>query len=285
MSLIAIGLLLIAATLHATWNLFVKRAKEKQVMMWLALIVGVLCYMPIVIVNPISVVSVWPFIVSSALVESLYYVLLLRAYEHGDFSLVYPMARGTAPALLLVWAALFLGEHPRLFGVIGISLLVLGLIIVGSSAWWSLRKIAKLSTNGLGIALCVALSISIYSAIDGAAVQRVNPLPYTVIVIALATVFITPAILLRYGKAAIVVEWRTNWPRIVLVGIFTLLSYILTLKSYTLIRVSYAGSIREISVVFAAFLGWRLLGEKFGAIRLLGSILIFSGIVVIALAG
>lgn len=285
MSLIAIGLLLIAATLHATWNLFVKRAKEKQVMMWLALIVGVLCYMPIVIVNPISVVSVWPFIVSSALVESLYYVLLLRAYEHGDFSLVYPMARGTAPALLLVWAALFLGEHPRLFGVIGISLLVLGLIIVGSSAWWSLRKIAKLSTNGLGIALCVALSISIYSAIDGAAVQRVNPLPYTVIVIALATVFITPAILLRYGKVAIVVEWRTNWPRIVLVGIFTLLSYILTLKSYTLIRVSYAGSIREISVVFAAFLGWRLLGEKFGAIRLLGSILIFSGIVVIALAG
>jgi len=285
MSLVALGLLLIAATVHATWNLFVKRAKEKQVMIWLALIFGVLCYMPIVIANPIAVMSVWPFIVSSALVEGLYYVLLIRAYEHADFSLVYPMARGTAPALLLVWASLFLGERPRLFGVMGISLLVLGLIIVGSSAWWSLRKIAKLSTNGLGLALCVALSISIYSAIDGAAVQRVNPLPYTVIVIALAAVFITPGILLRYGKEAIAVEWRTNWLRIVLVGVFTLLSYILTLKSFTIIRVSYAGAIREISVVFAAFLGWRLLEEKFGAIRLLGSILIFSGILVIAIAG
>lgn len=285
MSLIAIGLLLIAAMLHATWNLFVKRAKEKQVMLWLGLIIGVLCYMPLVIANPISVVSIWPFIVSSALLEGLYYILLIRAYEYGDFSLVYPMARGTAPALLFIWAAFFLGEHPRLFGAIGISLLALGLIIVGSSAWWSLRKTAKLSTNGLSIALGVALCISIYTTIDGAAVQRVNPLPYTVIVMGLSVLFITPAILLRYGKAAIVEEWRINWLRIALVGIFSLLSYILALKSYTIIRVSYAGSIREISVVFAAFLGWRLLGEKFGAIRLLGSILIFAGIVVIAIAG
>ncbi len=285
MSLLAIGLLLIAAMLHATWNLFVKRAKEKQVMIWLALIVGVLCYMPIVIVSPISLWSIWPFVVSSALVEGLYYMLLIRAYEHGDFSLVYPMARGTAPALLLVWAALFLGEHPRLFGVIGISLLVLGLVVVGSNVWWSLRKTAKLSTNGLAMALGVALCISIYTTIDGAAVHIVNPLPYTVIVIAFAAVFITPAILLRYGKAAIVEEWRTNWLRIALVGVFTLLSYILALKSYTIIRVSYAGAIREISVIFAAFLGWRLLGEEFGTIRLLGSILIFSGILVIALAG
>jgi drug/metabolite transporter (DMT)-like permease len=285
MPLLALGLLLIAAVLHATWNLFVKSAKEKQVMIWLALLVGVFIYLPVVLLNPINVLSVWPFILSSATMEAIYYIVLIRAYEHGDFSLVYPMARGTAPALLAVWAAFFLGERPTLLGVTGISLLVLGLVVVGGKAWWSLRKAAKLSTNALGMALGVALCISIYSTIDGAAVHRVNPLPYTVIVFALSATIITPTVLLRYGKAAIGAEWRTNWPRILLVGIFSLLSYILALKSYTIIRVSYGGAIREVSVVFAAFLGWRLLNEELGAIRLVGSGLIFSGILVIALAG
>ncbi len=282
---LAIGLVLIAAVLHATWNLLVKRAREKQVMTWLALVVGVFCYLPIVIAVPIDVLSVWPFIASSALVEAIYYVSLISAYQHGDFSLVYPMARGTAPALLLIWTALFLGERPTLFGVLGISLLVIGLMIVGGKVWWSLRKTTTIHSNGLAIALGVALCISVYTTIDGAAVHRVNPLPYTVIVIALTTAIITPAILLRYSVTTIVKEWKANWPRIILVGIFTLLSYILALKAYTLTRVSYAGAVREVSVVFAALLGWKLLHEELGKARLAGSVFIFSGILVIALAG
>ncbi|HEV2471048.1 MAG TPA: EamA family transporter [Chthonomonadales bacterium] len=285
MSPLAIGLLLVAAVLHAIWNLLVKRAREKQVMTWLALVTGVVIYLPIVIVQPIDVWRVWPFIICSALVEAIYYIALISAYQHGDFSLVYPMARGTAPALLLIWTTIFLGERPKLTGVLGILLLVLGLVIVGGKAWWSLRKTASLASNGLAIALGVAMCISVYTTIDGAAVQRVNPLPYTVIVIALTTAIITPAIVLRYGKVKIIEEWRSNWPRIMLVGAFTLLAYILVLKAYTLTRVSYAGSVREVSVVFAALLGWKLLREEFGAARVIGSICIFSGILVIALAG
>lgn len=285
MPLLALGLLLVAAVLHATWNLFVKLATEKQVMTWLALIVGALCYLPIVIISPRVPLSSWSFVLSSACFEGLYFIFLLSAYQYGDFSLVYPIARGTAPALLAVWAALFLGEPPRLFGIIGIALLVLGLMVVGGSAWWSMRKKAKLSTNALVLALGTACCISIYTAIDGAAVRHVDPLPYTVIVLALAAVLITPAILLRYGKGAILREVRVNWWRILLVGILTLLTYILVLEAYTLMRVSYAGAIRECSVVVGAFLGWRLLGESFGIIRLLGSILIFTGILVIAVAG
>lgn len=283
--LLAIGLLLIAAVLHATWNLLVKRAKEKQVMTWLALLVGVLIFFPIVIFRPIDILSIWPFVLSSALLEALYFIALLAAYKYGDFSLVYPMARGTAPALLLLWAALFLGERPTLPGIVGISLLVMGLIVVGGNAWWSLRKTASLSTNGLAIALGVALCISIYTTIDGAAVRRVDPLPYTVIVIALATAFMTPVFLTRFRKATIVREWRENWPRIIIVGIFSMLAYILVLTAYTFMRVSYAGAIREVSVVFAALLGWRWLREEFGIARLVGSVLIFAGIVVIAVVG
>ena len=285
MPLTALGLLLAAAMMHTIWNLLVKRAKEKQVFIWCSLIVGIIIFSPLLLTSPLLLVTTWPYLISSALVEAIYYITLIRAYENGDFSLVYPTARGAAPAFLLIWATFFLGERPRFFGLIGIALLVFGLIIVGGKTWWTLRKTSGFSKSALALALGVACCISIYTAIDGAAVHHVSPLPYTVLVIALAALFITPAVVKRYGNDAIANEWRANWLRITLVGLFTLLAYMLALKAYTIARVSYAGSVREISVVFAAFVGWRWLGESFGAIRLVGAMFIFAGILVIAFAG
>src|SRR5207248_663173 len=103
--------------------------------------------------------------------------------------------------------------------------------------------------------------------------------------IGLSAVFAAPIVLMRYGRHGTIAEWRTNWLRIILVGILSQLSYMLVLQVYSIAHVSYAGAIREISVVFAAFLGWRLLGEDFGMIRLIGAVLVCVGIVVIALAG
>jgi drug/metabolite transporter (DMT)-like permease len=285
MPLTALGLLLAAAIMHTTWNFLVKRAKEKQVFIWCSLIAGVIIFSPLLLTSSIFPLSIWPFLVSSSLVEAMYYTILIRAYENGDFSLVYPMARGAAPAFLLVWATFFLGERPRLFGLVGIALLVFGLIIVGGKTWWTMRTAPGFSKSALALALGVACCISIYTAIDGAAVHQVSPLPYTVLVIALAAMFITPVVLKQYGRRAIVAEWRTNWIQIVLVGLFTLVAYLLALKAYAIARVSYAGSIREISVVFAAIVGWRWMGERFGAIRLVGTLFIFAGILVIAFAG
>ena len=285
MPLTALGLLVVAAMMHTTWNLLVKRAKEKQVFIWCSLIAGTIIFSPLLLTSPLFLVSTWPYLISSAFVEVIYYITLIRAYENGDFSLVYPMARGAAPAFLLIWATFFLGERPRFFGLMGIALLVFGLIIVGGKTWWTLRKTSGFSKSALALALGVACCISIYTAIDGAAVRHVSPLPYTVLVIALAALFITPAVVKRYGNDAIADEWRANWLRITLVGLFTLLAYMLALKAYTIARVSYAGAVREISVVFAAFVGWRWLGESFGAIRLVGALFIFAGILVIAFAG
>jgi drug/metabolite transporter (DMT)-like permease len=281
----ALGLLLAAALMHTTWNLLVKRAKEKQVFIWCSLIAGVIIFSPLLFTSSLFLLSTWPYLLSSALVEAIYYITLIRAYENGDFSLVYPMARGAAPAFLLIWATIFLGERPRSFGLLGIALLVSGLVIVGGKTWWTLRRTSRFSKSALVLALGVACCISVYTAIDGAAVHHVSPLPYIVLVIALTVLFITPTVVMRYGNTAIVDEWRTNWIRITLVGLFTLLAYILALKAYTIARVSYAGSVREISVVFAAFVGWRWLGESFGKIRLTGAMFIFAGILVIALAG
>jgi drug/metabolite transporter (DMT)-like permease len=285
MPLTALGLLLLAASLHAMWNLLVKNARQKQVFTWWALVVGAICFAPLLILTRAFPLQVWPLVICSALVEAVYYITLTRAYEHGDFSLVYPMARGAAPAFLVLWAILFLGERPRLAGFAGLALLVLGLIIVGGKTWWSLRKTAKLSTSGLALALSVAFCISIYSVIDGAAVRMVSPLPYTVLVLSLANAFFTPLVLLRYGRRAVVFEWRTNWLRIIIVGILAFASYMLVLVSYTIAPVSYAGAVREISIVFAAFMGWRWLREDLGLLRILGASVIFVGILIIAIGG
>lgn len=285
MSVAALGLLCAAAVLHAGWNVLVKRAKQKQVFTWWAILVGAICFSPLLIINRPLPLQIWPYVAGSALFEALYFVGLTRAYDIDDFSLVYPLARGAAPALLVVWAALFLGERPRLIGLAGLSLLVLGLVVVGGAAWWSQRRIATLNLLGVAIALATACCISIYSAIDGAAVHLVPSVPYTVVILGLSALLIAPALLLRYGPRAVVAEWRTNWPRIILVGILSVASYGLVLAVYSFSRVSYAGAIREISIVFAAFIGWRWLGEGFGPVRLIGATLIFTGIVVIAVAG
>src|SRR6266700_1672811 len=198
MSLAALGLLFAAAVLHAGWNLLVKRAKQKQVFTWWAILVGAVCFSPALIVNRPLPLRIWPYVAGSALFEALYFVGLTRAYDLDDFSLVYPLARGTAPALLVVWAALFLGEQPHPTGLAGLTLLVLGLIIVGSAAWWSQRQIATPSLLCVAIALATACCISIYSAIDGAAVHLVPSAPYTVVILGLSMLLIAPALLLHY---------------------------------------------------------------------------------------
>ncbi|MGH2510198.1 MAG: EamA family transporter, partial [Ktedonobacteraceae bacterium] len=201
----ALALLITSAFLHASWNLLIKRAREKQIFTWWALIIGVLCFSPLLLQIQSFPASIWPYVLSSALTEAVYYLVLLKAYQYGDFSLVYPMARGAAPALLTLWAVLFLGERPAPQGLLGIGLLVVGLIVVGSTTWWQQRKTSSLAGSALGLALATACCVSIYSAIDGAAVRHVAPLPYTVLVVGLTAMLITPLIVLRYGRRAMVV--------------------------------------------------------------------------------
>jgi drug/metabolite transporter (DMT)-like permease len=207
--------------------------------------------------------------------------VLASAYRLADFSLAYPLARGTAPALLAVWAMLWLGERPQPLGLAGLAVLVLGLLVVGGSG-----STAR-TPAGIGVlaALGAALLISTYSAIDGAAVRRVPPAPYTAAVLALTALLMTPAMLWRYRADRLAAELRRDWRRVLLVGPMMLVSYGLVLFAFSAGSVAYAGAVREVSIVFAALAGWRWLGERLTPARLGGALLICAGILVIALAG
>src|SRR5437764_12823426 len=89
---IALGLLLVAALLHAGWNLFVKRAEEKQVFTWWGLVVGSVCFAPLLLLSQSFPLRIWPYVIFSALVEGAYYIILTGAYSDGGFSLILSMA-------------------------------------------------------------------------------------------------------------------------------------------------------------------------------------------------
>ena len=280
----ALSLLLVSAVLHAAWNLLLKQAGEKQIATWWALVAGSVCAAPLLAFSPISIASVWPYLVASAIFEALYYLVLTRAYSQGDFSLVYPIARGAAPALLALWSVIFLGERLRLLGLLGLVLICLGLAVVGGSAWFSQRAHWPGRVSVL-LALGVSVCISLYSVIDGAAVKHNPPAPYTVLEIAATAVLLTPLILRRYGWPAVKAEWTRHWPRLLLIGLLTLAAYGLVLTAYSMSPVSYAGAIREVSIVVAALAGWALLKEEFGIVRFAGAAIVFAGIVLIAWPG
>jgi drug/metabolite transporter (DMT)-like permease len=284
-SLAALLLISVAAALHTGWNFAVKQVADKHVFTWLALVFGTLVYLPLLLQGWPIAAGIWPYAIVSALMEAAYFIALIHAYDRGDFSLVYPIARGAAPAFLATWGALFLGESPHPIGIAGLVVLLIGLLVVGGGSWWAQRHTASLRAGGIRAAVGVALCISIYSAIDGLAMRLMAPAPYAELVFGLTAGLVTPPVLARYGYKAAVDVWRMHWKDIIGVGILMLLTYMLVLQAYALARVSYVGALREVSIVFAALAGWLWLKEGFGAVRTIGAILIVGGMLVIALAG
>lgn len=113
MPLSAIGLLFGSAILHTAWNLLLKQAGEKYMATWWGMLVGSLGLLPILFLVGLPARSTWLLLLISAFVEAAYFIVLSFAYDDADFSLVYPMARGAAPALIAVWSVLFLRESPH----------------------------------------------------------------------------------------------------------------------------------------------------------------------------
>ena len=147
------------------------------------------------------------------------------------------------------------------------------------------KRERKLPLAGIAGALLTAFCISIYTAIDGAAVKQASPVPYAMALFVLIPIIITPLVLYRHGWPQAAQDFRGNWKRYALMSSLGVLAYALALLAYHLAPVGYAGSIREMSVVFGALAGWQLLGEKLGPWRVVGSMVVFAGIVIIALFG
>jgi drug/metabolite transporter (DMT)-like permease len=283
LSLVAVALLLAAGTLHAAWNLLIKPVRQPLLVLWLAWLVGGLLFLPVLLAAPIPR-PIWAFVAASAVVEAAYGLLLTHAYTLADFSQVYPLARGAAPALLAVWAGLALHQVPSAMGLVGMALIVAGLVPVGGGRVWWRWGGPGFRARGVVAALGVALCISVYSLIDGVAVRRTSPLPYTVAIMLGGTLLLAPPVFARYGGRAVLAAWRAHAARVVAAGVLMMVAYALVLGAYAVSPLGYAGAVREVGVVIAALAGWLWLGESFGPRRLAGAAAVFAGILVLAFA-
>ena len=282
MPILAVVLLLTSAFLHALWNLLLKRSQEKYIAMgWQVLLSGVLAFF-LLLFTGLPPRSMWLFALISMGLEAVYFVLLSNAYSDHDFSLVYPIARGTAPAFLMLWSVLFLKETVSPGGILGVSLIVCGMVIIGATSLLQNRG-SRLHLKGVAVALSVALIISLYTLIDGTAVKNGPALPYALTMFLFVPILTTTYNIRRFGWKPFLAAWKGPRIPLILTAILGVVAYLLALIAYSFAPLSYSGAIREVSVVIGAVLGWLFLEEPMGGTRVLGSAVIFVGILVIAL--
>jgi drug/metabolite transporter (DMT)-like permease len=280
----AIALVVCAAVLHATWNALAKRAENQFAFLWSSVSLATLLLLPLGLwrlPDEGSPMDGLPFVAASVGIHALYFWALGRSYRYGDFSRVYPMARGLGVALVPLIALPVFGERLSWLGSLGVGLVVLG--IAGLS-----RSPGAVRSAGGGIgagtvwAIVTGLTIASYSLVDKAGVARLHPMPYIALMGLGLSVVLSPIVLA--DRHALVHEWRRRWRTIVVASAMNLTSYLLVLFAFRLSKVGYVVASRELSILFSAFIGSLWLGEGRLAPRLAGASVVLAGVICVALA-
>ncbi|MBM4423783.1 MAG: hypothetical protein FJ030_10365 [Chloroflexi bacterium] len=289
MTLTNLSLILFSACIHVVSHVALRKAANRNALVWWVLLWGCVLFSPALIFDwrPVSL-QVLGIMILSAVFEALYYYSIAKAYSKGDgISIIYPLARGTAPVLLMIWASVWLNERPRLGGALGVMAIAAGLYLINLPRLGAWREpLRALNHSGPRWALLAGLCISLYSVIDRVGISHLDPLLYTYIALCITWVFITPITLREVGWSNLKNELRLNWLGSVIAGITNMAAYIIVL--YTIRNgtpASYAGATREVSVVFGVLVGVWFLNEKGTAMKVAGAACVAMGIVLIKLLG
>ncbi len=287
MPLFALFLVLIAAVLHAVWNLLAKDARDSSAFMWWGVATGATWYGVWVFTQLQASLprEIWLVFMASLAAEIAYVGLITRGYATGDLSQVYPIARGTPPLLIAMLSALFLGERLPALGYVGIALVVVGVYLASLPSFADVFKpLRALSHRPAQWALLAALCVGAYSILDKIAIASTTPLVYNAWVYAGIAAGYAPVVWSRANRVSTVREFKTNWRRIVIGSVATIGSYLLALTGMEMTAASYVGAVRATSVVIGAVFGWLLLKESLGPLRVLAAATMVIGLVLLTIA-
>lgn len=274
MPLGALGLALGAAVLHALWNLLLAGARDSQAATAVALLTAVVVLAPVALVVGGVPTRSLPWIAASAVLELAYFALLAAAYQVGELSVTYPLARGLAPVLLvLVAAAGGVGGAVGGLQVAGVVAVAVGIVAV--------RGVGA-GGGGPAVALAAAVGacIAAYTLVDREGVRGAQPLTYLWLVLALAAPPYALALWRARGGAALRAAWTR---RTVVAGLAIFGAYALVLAALKLASAASVGAVRECSVVLVTAFAAAFLHERVGALRWVGAVLVTGGIIAIAL--
>jgi len=281
------GMVLLAALFHATWNAVVKSGADsllaQTVVINVAAVIG-LCALPFL---PFPVAASWPWLLASVLIHLLYFLILTSSYEHGDFSQVYPIARGSAPLLVAGLSPFLFGETLTMTAAAGVATISLGIL----SLAWTPSLFRKRPQRPVLFALMTGLTIAAYSVVDASGVRlaaegrgAAGAFGYIAWLFFLCgPVLAVVALPRRRGR--IVSFLRTDRGRSFGGGIVAGAAYGLVLWAYSQGAVAPVTALRETSVVIAAVIGAVLFGESFGARRVASAGAVAAGVVLLNLNG
>jgi drug/metabolite transporter (DMT)-like permease len=292
MPITALALVLAAAVLHALWNIAAKHAGGDHRFVLSSALLMLVIWSPVAYwagrdAVPLWRWAEWGIVLASAIVHVVYYTCLLRGYRLSDLTVVYPVARGTGPLLSSFGALLLLGETLGVVGVMGVAGVVLGVFLVaGGPALWAkahdpLQRVRVRA--GLRYGALTGALIAGYTLIDGYAVKAMllSPILVDYFGNALRVPFLLPQSL--RDRPAFVAALRAQWRHALVVALLGPLAYVMVLYAMTLAPLSHVAPAREVSMLFAALIGGRLLGERDRGLRLAGAGCIAAGVVALAL--
>lgn len=274
----------VAALAHATWNITVKRTGASGPgFIWAGTAVSAILYAPFGIASLVDsgadLVSLLPLAAVSGGLQVLYFLVLQRGYRLGDVSVVYPLARGTGPALSVLMAVIILGERPGLIVLFGAAVVVAGVVTIGFAG--GVRH-ARGNRAGIRYGLAVGVIIAAYTLWDAAAVT-VHALPpvgyYWASIVVQLVLLGVPAALRRRETVAVA---RAHPVAVLLFGALGPLAYVLVLVAFQLAPVSIIAPAREVSVVLVGLAGWLLFREPHPVQRLVGAAVVLTGVALLA---
>lgn len=285
-----IGLLAIlgSACIHVVAHVVLRRARNRTAAVWWMLFWGGVLFFPgaVWVWEPISLTA-WGWMGLSAIFEAGYFYAMARAYSHETISIVYPLARGSAPIFLLVWAGWGLKEPVQAGGAVGVFLIALGLYFINLPHWRAWREpLRALARPGPQWALLAGVCISLYSFIDRIGIGFLEPFLYTYVALWITWLFLTPFTLREVQWQAVWEEFRQSKGGLMIAGFTTTAAY--TIVLYVILNgtpASYAGAVREISVVFGVLAGVFFLKEEGTMMRWVGAILVAGGVATIKFFG
>jgi drug/metabolite transporter (DMT)-like permease len=284
---IALALVIAAALSHAVWNVAAKSAGgDARFALFSALLVSSL-WLPVALWFAWGVVgrwgvAQWGIVVASAVVHVSYFLTLLRGYRAADLTVVYPVARGTAPLLSSLVALALFGEQLSTLGAAGVMAVVAGVFLIagGPGLFRAANDPAARRRVWLGIGWGAATGLQIagYTLIDGYAVKvlLLSPILVDYFGNLLRIPILVP--LVWRDRAALPALWRTQWRAALMVATLGPIGYVLVLFAMQRAPVSLVAPAREMSMLFAALLGGALLREKDMAARLAGALCIALGV-------
>jgi len=287
MTLSALGLVLLAAFIHATWNFAAKRSGGGLPFVWMSSVFALGLYGVAGVAywcwqRPVLPAGLVWVIVGSGLLKTVYSLLLQRAYRHGDFSLVYPLTRGTAPLLATLGAIAFFGERPSPLALAGGGLIIAGVfLLTGGPRLWQADRVHL--RPGILSGLACALCVGIYTVWDQRAVSHLALPP---ILYDGGTQMILFAVLTPFAwrrRTEVAATWREHRGEAAIVGLLSPVAYVLVLYAMSFTPVSYIAPAREISILLGTFFGARLLREADAPRRLFVAGLMVAGIIALAL--